>query len=827
MRRFLARLSLRTRLFAALLGVLMAAFLLGGVYALQAARTVGSQALQQMAEREAQVLALTLTEALILDDYTTVEELMRRAATQGGFTGARLMSDGQAIAVEASPAKSARPEWFAQLVALQPAQARQPIVVGGRHYGSIELTVAPNAVEDRLWRLLARIFTVAVVASLLLAVLMAWIMRVNLVGLARIAQASREMCDGRPLTGIRLPDSAPPELVATAQALDAAHARIQAQLEQLATEKERWQVTLEAIADAVIVTDADGRVHFMNPTAEVLTEWEEAEAMGRPIEIVAPLIDESHRQPLKHPVHRVLKMQAHDVHISQALLRTAHGAEIPVTDSASAIRAANGCLHGAVLVLHDETERRALLAELRRLAFHDPLTGLPNRRALEGRIERALRQLRETPHRQHAFCYIDLDQFKLVNDTCGHAAGDELLVEIGQRMQAQLPGPSRGGELPVLGRLGGDEFGLLLFDTDVEAALKTATAIVEAVRAYTYRRDGRSFNLGASIGVALLQAGEDPGQILARADAACYLAKRKGRNRVELWQPHHPVLQVQSEEMEWVGRLERYFAEGRFELWRQRIIPVSGNGAPYYEILLRPRNEQGKVSSPSSLLTAAERYGFAPRLDRWVLSRLLTHLRDHPEDTARYAINLSGQSISDPAFIEVVRSTLEATGVPPQRIFFELTETAVVQDIEIARRFIDDVRALGCGFSLDDFGSGLSSFSYLKQLKASTLKIDGALVRGIDTEPVDYAIVNAIAQIGRDLGIQTVAEFVENATILEKLREIGVDYAQGYHLHAPEPFVAPVTEVGEQRPVDLGLKEQGLGTGDGANEENSTQSTVT
>ncbi len=789
MKRLIAHLSLRTRLIAALLGVLVAAMVLGGIYSLKAARQVGSQALAQIAQREAQVLALTLTEALVLGDYTAAGELMRRAAAQGGFAWARLAENGQTLVAEAPPASPKRPAWFAALVGLETVVARQSIEVGERRYGRIELTVAPHVVEDRLWALLGRIATSALAASLLLAVLMYWIMRVNLLGLQRIAAAGNALAQGKPESGIRLPPHAPPELAAAAQALDAAYARIQAQIEQLATEKERWQVTLEAIADAVIVTDADGRVRFMNPAAERLTDWDAAQARDQPIEVVAPLIDETHRQPIPHPLLQVLREEVQDKTLGQALLRTTSGAEIAVSDSAALIRADDGGLCGAVLVLHDETERRALLAELRRLAFHDPLTGLPNRRALEGRIERALRQLKAQPHRRHAFCYIDLDQFKLVNDTCGHAAGDELLVEIGQLMQARLPDPASDGEPPVLGRLGGDEFGLLLFDTEVEAALQMATAIIEAIRAHTYRHGGRSFNLGASVGVAMLQAGEDTGHILARADAACYFAKRRGRNRAELWRQEHAAIQAQGEEMEWIGRLERYFAEGRFELWRQRILPVNGSGEAYYEVLLRPRNEQGEVSSPSSLLTAAERYGLAPSLDRWVLRRLFAYLRDHPEDTAHYAVNLSGQTISDPLFIDVVKESLKTFGIPPQRILFELTETAVVHDIDAARHFIAAMRELGCAFCLDDFGSGLSSFAYLKGLEASTLEIDGAFVRNLDSEPLDYVIVNAIAQIGRDLGIKTVAEFVENAAILEKLREIGVDYAQGYHLHQPEPFV--------------------------------------
>jgi diguanylate cyclase (GGDEF)-like protein/PAS domain S-box-containing protein len=789
--RLIARLSLHTRLQLALAAVLIAALVVGGTLSLDAGRRIGQQALQQMAAREAQILALTLTEPLILADLNSAEQLLRQSSRHGDFRHAWLDTDSHTLHVTGLAPAAARPAWFARLLGMAPVRAEREIRAGGRTYGRLRLEQTAEIVEDRLWRLLGRVALTALIASALLAGLMTWITRANLRGLRQILAASHGPVEAHLDERIRLNPSAPPELVVAAEALNAARARLREHVEAVLSERERWRVTLEAIGEAVIVTDADGSVRFMNPVAERLTGWPEAEAQGKAIEAVMRLIDEEHRAPLENPARAALRTDTIQNLATQALLVSRYGIEIPVQDSAAPIHNGEGGLCGAVLVLRDDSERRALLTELRRMAFHDPLTGLPNRRALEGRIERAVRQLQETPDRQHVFCYIDLDQFKLVNDTCGHSAGDVLLVQLAEVMRGLLPSVEERRDAPMLARLGGDEFGLLLFDTGLEAAAALAGRMLSAIQENVYQVEQRRFRLGASVGIAAISAGDRASQVLARADSACYLAKRHGRNRVELWRPEDAALRLQSEEMEWVGRLEHYLEHHRLHLWRQRIVPVATpERGGYYEILLRYVDETGAIQPPAALLAAAERYGLAPSLDRWVLRRLLAYLRQHPEDDAVYALNLSGQTLSDPLFAEVVRDALAAAGISPERIQFELTETAVVQDIAAAQRFIRDVRTMGCRFCLDDFGSGLSSFAYLKGLDADTLKIDGAFVRNLDSEPLDFVIVNAIAQVGRDLKLKTVAEFVESAAILARLAEIGVDYAQGYHIHRPEPFIA-------------------------------------
>lgn len=790
MKQLLAQLALTTRLQVALLTVLLAALLAGGFAVRDAARQVGQESLAQVARLEAEGLAQLLTEPLILDDLNTAQQHLQSAVDIGQITHARLSVNGVTLEAQAPLAAVSRPDWFAYLLGLTPARATRIISVGGRAYGELEILLAPEIVEERLWQLLARITLMVFAASALLAALISLIMRANLRGLKKIKAAVSGPTEAHLNARIVLGSSAPPELRAVAEALNESWARLREYVESLKSERRRWRVTLESIADAVLVTDSDGRVRYLNPAAERLLGWQEEEAKGLPIEQVMTLVHAASKTPAENPLRLALRSAESQSLGTEVVLVRRDGSEVPVQDTAAPIIIGPGELAGAVLVLRDDSERRALLAELRHMAFHDPLTGLPNRRALEDCIKRALNQVAAEPQRRHVFCCIDLDQFKLVNDTCGHAAGDALLREITGVMRALLPVRAPGEDQPMLARLGGDEFGLLLFDTDMVTAAVLAGRLIEAIRAHTFQYAGRDFRLGASAGLCPLSPGDSTSSILARADSACYLAKRRGRNRVEVWRSERADLKAQSEEMEWVGRLEAYLAKGRIQLWRQRIVALAAHdGSARYEILLRVVGEDGKTHSPVSLMTAVERYGLAPSLDRWVLRKLLAFLRDHPEDRARYAVNLSGQTISDPRFAQDVRHAFASFGINPERIDFELTETAVVQNLDAARRFINAVHAYGCSFTLDDFGAGLSSFAYLKRFKPDKLKIDGAFVRHLDSEPLDYILVKAIAQIGRDLGIQTVAEFVENADILERLEEIGVDYAQGYHLHRPEPLL--------------------------------------
>lgn len=552
--------------------------------------------------------------------------------------------------------------------------------------------------------------------------------------------------------------------------------------DELAREKERWQVTLKSIGDGVIVTDQDGRVVFMNSMAQELTGRRGEVSLGHGVNEVFSLINEDSRAPLRNPALACMDENTSVSGAGQSVLLRPDGVELAVHDSASPIHGAGLQVVGSVLVFRNDSERRAMLRELRWLAYHDPLTGLANRRAMEGRLERALRLARGSA-RKHTFCYIDLDQFKLVNDTCGHAAGDTLLVALVGLMGQSVP------ERQHLARLGGDEFGLLLFDTDADGARHIAEKLIEAINDYRFNHEGRSFHVGASVGVAEIDAiTPDIADIMTRADKACYAAKSGGRNRVQVYSSAHAGLRKMEDEMDTMSHLARAMEEGRFRLYRQRIMALDDEADAHYEILLRMVDESGAIQSPARFLPAAERFGIAGRVDRWVVDALLDYQATHPDDGAKYSVNLSGQSLADESFLGYLIERMEHYGARPDRIGFEITESAVVEDLTSARRFIHGLRSRGCQFYLDDFGAGMSSFAYLKHLPVDYIKIDGAFVRDLENEPLDRVIVNAIVQIGRDFKRKTIAEFVETGNVLKYVRELGVDYAQGYGIHRPEPL---------------------------------------
>jgi diguanylate cyclase (GGDEF)-like protein/PAS domain S-box-containing protein len=559
--------------------------------------------------------------------------------------------------------------------------------------------------------------------------------------------------------------------------------------ERLAQERERAEVTLSSIGDGVLRTDARGVIDYLNPVAEKLTGWPASEAIGLPIARVFHVVDELGRRPLFNPVDRCLK-EGRAIELPGAtLLLRRDGTEFAIRDSVAPIRDARGRTTGAVLVFKDMTELRGMEREMTYLARHDPLTGLINRREFEHRLQFCLRTAAEE-RREHALFYIDLDDFKLVNDTAGHVAGDELLKQVTGVLSAGL----RKGD--TLARLGGDEFGVLLEDTPQARSREIAAELIAAVKALRFVWGERIFDVTASLGVVVIgEASGDMGQVLSAADAACYVAKESGRNRSHLYQPDDTLVALRYGEMQWINRIHKAFEEERFRLYRQPIEPLRQNGGsrpPLCEIFIRMLDEQGEIASPGAFIPAAERYHLTPSIDRWVVRAAFAALAKGPlagDGCATcFAINLSGQSIGESAFLDYVLAELAASGIAAERLCFEITETAAVANLARARRFIAALKGLGCRFVLDDFGSGLSSFAYLKNLPVDFLKIDGEFVRGMVGDSVQRALVESIHQIGHVMGIQTIAESVENQATLAALRAIGVDYAQGYEIAAPEPL---------------------------------------
>ncbi len=429
------------------------------------------------------------------------------------------------------------------------------------------------------------------------------------------------------------------------------------------------------------------------------------------------------------------------------------------------------------------------------LTYHDSLTGLLNRREFERRVASALESAK-IKQRQHTLCYFDLDQFKVINDTCGHLAGDELLKELARYLQARV------NERDNLARLGGDEFGILLKNHTPEEACDFAKELLRHINAFRFRWEDHVYEVGASIGLVHLdENSQNLTKVLSAADVACYMAKEAGRNRIYVYQEEDQALSRRHNEMQMVTHITRALKEGRFRLYRQAIVPLQDpQSGDHCEILIRMQDINGRLLNPGEFLPAAERYSLMANIDRWVIDQVFQMVGRRraaiPAMSFRIcSINLSGASFSDESLLDYIRERTELYGVLPEQICFEITETAAIADFRNACRFITELKALGYSFALDDFGSGLSSFSYLKNLPVDFLKIDGSIVKDVHSDPVDYTMVEAINRIGHVMGIQTIAEFVENQAIRDKLVEIGVDYGQGYGIEKPRPLMPLEEEV--------------------------------
>ena len=555
---------------------------------------------------------------------------------------------------------------------------------------------------------------------------------------------------------------------------------------ELARQHELLQVTLQSIGDAVITTDTNGGVTWLNPVAEDMTGWSARQAIGEPIASVFNIIHESTRKiapdPTGHCMNQsqVVRLASNNVLISRS------GAEFGVEDSAAPIRSRSGDLLGAVLVFHDVSEQRQLVNEIKHRAMHDTLTGLVNRSEFESRLHKTLKLVKNNGI-SHALLYVDLDQFKLVNDSCGHPQGDQLLIRVAKLMSSIV------SSADTVARIGGDEFALILKDCNTDRARQTAQKICNAMSDFRFIHEKRRFRIGTSIGVVCLDHRWNTLEaVMQAADISCYAAKEEGRNRVHIWHDTQLALNKRKEITAWRERIEQALEDDRFELHAQLIQSVgSGSGSNCAEILIRMRDENNKLIYPNSFIVAAERFNLATRIDRWVLNKtidVLHHLSDLKKVTT-FFINLSGQSVGDRVFHADAIQLLTEAGIDIcQRLCLEITETAAVTNILDAATFVNHVRTLGVRVALDDFGAGASSFGYLKTLKVDLLKIDGQFMEGVVNDPLDNAAVRCFVDVANVMGIKTVAEYVSTAAVLECVTNIGVDYAQGFHLHQPEPI---------------------------------------
>ncbi len=557
---------------------------------------------------------------------------------------------------------------------------------------------------------------------------------------------------------------------------------------ELRRQKERAETTLHAIADGVIATDGSGRVRYMNPVAEALSGWPAGEASGRPLAEVLGLGDERSGRPVPDPAQQVLQTDVPIPADCNRLLTDREGGRHVVRVTASPLHGEDGSVSGAVVVVHDVSETQELIEHISHQALHDPLTGLVNRRGFEVRLEAAIEMVAREGGRK-ALCYLDLDQFKMINDSCGHVAGDQLLQSLVPVLQETV------GEAGLLARLGGDEFGVLLDVDDEARAQDMAQGLLDALRGFRFRWGQHLFEPSASIGLVMIDAATaSADQLFRQADLACYAAKDLGRGRWHLYQPDDAELARRREELRQAAGITRALEEDRLRLHLQPIVDISGSAradAGHFEVLVRMLDDRGSEVPPGVFIPAAERYNLMPAIDRWVVANALALLaalvQADGDADYRFSINLSGTSITDPGLPGFIVAQLERHRVDPVRVCFEITETAVISQLPAAIALIERLHEMGCRFALDDFGSGLSSFGYLKALPVDYLKIDGSFVRDMLNDPVDRAMVEAINRLGHIMGKKTIAEFVESEALVGALKALGVDEAQGYALGRPRP----------------------------------------
>jgi diguanylate cyclase (GGDEF)-like protein/PAS domain S-box-containing protein len=550
--------------------------------------------------------------------------------------------------------------------------------------------------------------------------------------------------------------------------------------------RERAQVTLQSIGDAVITTDAHGLIDYLNPVAESLVGWENREALGRPIGEVLTLVEEVSGAPAECPAMRCLREDRTLGLSQQTLLVTRQGQRIDIQHSAAPIHDREGTLTGTVIAFHDISRERRLHRALHYQASHDALTGLINRREFENRLAMAVEGVRLDERARHALLYLDLDQFKLVNDTCGHAAGDQLLKQLTGVLQSQI----RGADM--LARLGGDEFGILLQDITVTQAQRIAETLRESVRDYRFIWQRSVLSVGVSIGIVEI-SGSTPtvSGVLSAADIACYSAKDGGRDRVQLYTSHEAP--ERHREMNWVTKLSRDCEQGAFELFFQPIVPIDPSLADRerFQLLVHWRDESGVLIPPDEFLPAAERFNLSAAIDRWVVAQALerlAHRRDSAVPAYSVTISISGNTLNDDRFLQFLIAELSARRLSPGSLCLEITEITAIANLGNVAHFMRELHACGCWFALDDFGRGFSSFQYLRDLPIDYLKIDGQFIENVTGDPVARSMVQAIASIGQAMGVRTVAERVASAETLTELRLLGVGFAQGFQVAGPQPI---------------------------------------
>jgi len=548
------------------------------------------------------------------------------------------------------------------------------------------------------------------------------------------------------------------------------------------------QITLNSIGEGVISTNAQGKIEQLNPNAELLLARHNHQVLHQPVDAVFRVYNEHDRsheiQPVRAAISKATVVSSGD----NKLLCRPDGQSFPIEYTVAPILNDKNNVSGAILVFRDVTETRALSNQLAYQASHDPLTGLHNRYEFESILDSLIEEAGKNPSVRNWLCYIDLDQFKVINDTCGHPAGDEMLMQIANLLREVVV------DTNLTARIGGDEFSVILKDCSHKQAREQAESIRTAFEELHFVWDNKSFNTTTSIGLAPISS--SLASVMSMADMACYAAKEAGRNRVHEYYSEEDNASMHESEMQWVHRINDALTHNRFVLYYQPIKPLGPNkneSSGHCEILIRMLSDSGELIPPLAFIPAAERYNLMAKIDKWVIENVIKMLHDLPAnsqlpDNCSISINLSAQTLNDESIHDFILDQLSHCPVPASKFCFEVTETYAIAHLSKTRNLINRLKSSGCRFALDDFGSGLSSFAYLKNLPVDYLKIDGCFIRNIHDDEMDYALVESINQIGHILGMKTVAEYVDSAEKMDQLIKIGVDFAQGYHLGRPQPF---------------------------------------
>jgi diguanylate cyclase (GGDEF)-like protein/PAS domain S-box-containing protein len=556
---------------------------------------------------------------------------------------------------------------------------------------------------------------------------------------------------------------------------------------QLQQEKDKAIATLNSIVDAVITTDAEGVVEYENSAAERLTGVSRIDTKGKRIEQVISFYKEHSMNDIKNPVLTCLNTGERMNHKIYADMLDRDGTRYTVQVMATPLVRKDGQIFGAVLVLNDVTNIRVLSRRLKYQASHDILTKLINRSEFEKRVSAAI-SLAQSFEGNSAVLYIDLDRFKLINDICGHAAGDELLKQVAKLLRSIV------GNMHSVARMGGDEFSVLVGNTNITEAEKIAERILSGLAAYRFSWDEKTFSIECSIGFAEIQPSCDGlTYILNAVDSACYLAKESGRNCIRKYCDGDDTIIERKGQERWIQQFDKAIETDGLVLYAQPIVSLdkSKPKRTSIEVLVRMLDDDGSIIPPNAFLPAVERYDRAYKLDRWIIEKVFQYISAHKKqvkELTKISINLSGQSVAEDELLLFIQDKSKEYNIDSSKICFEVTETAAIANLTTAIDLIEQLKNDGFLFALDDFGSGLSSFAYLKTLPVDYLKIDGIFVKDMQTDKVNYAMVKAIHEMSAVLDKQTIAEYVENEAVVELLTEIGVDYGQGFHLGKPEPI---------------------------------------